>query len=288
MSERINGYTNIYGLLGYPARHSFSPLIHNFLFEKNSINSVYLVFEIKPENLKECVSCFKSLRFKGFNITMPFKKEIMNYLDNVSKDSLIIKSVNTVARIGKQYKGFNTDITGFVKSLEEKDFTFNKACALVLGAGSTAKSTVLGLINKKIKKLYIFNRTTSKALELKELFKKYYDKEIIVLENISDVNNDKLKEIDLIVNCTSVGMEGLKATDIMPIPEIWNLNGKFIFEMIYKPIETKLLLKAKSEGAVIISGIDMLVNQALSSFEIWNGFYPEKKDLLKYFKNSIK
>ncbi len=283
----INGNTNIYGIIGYPAKHSLSPRIHNYLFEKNSINSVYLAFEIKPENFKECIICFKTLGFKGFNLTMPFKKEIITYLDQVSNDALIINSVNTVAREGKLYKGYNTDITGFLKSLEEKDFDFKNSYALVLGAGGTARSIIMGLINKKIKKIYISNRTISKAYELKKMFKRYYDEEIVILEDPEHFSKEELKRIDLIINCTSVGMEGLSNAGKMPVPEKWDFKDKFFFEMIYKPVETSLLLKAKSEKAVIINGLDMLINQALASFEIWNGFYPDKNDLIKYFKNSI-
>ncbi|MDD3520775.1 MAG: shikimate dehydrogenase [Actinomycetota bacterium] len=288
MSENINGHTNIYGVLGYPARHSFSPMIHNFLFKKYSINSVYLAFEIRPENFKNCISCFKMLQFKGFNVTMPFKEEIIHYLDDISKEAKIIGSVNTVIKKGKTYRGFNTDIIGFMKSLEEKNFDFKNNCALVLGAGGAARSTVLGLINKNINKLYIFNRTRSKAIELVKLFKTYSDKEIIIFDSLDALSDKKLKNIGLIVNCTSVGMSGLDNPKDMLVPEKWDLKDKFIFEMIYNPIETKLILKAKSDKALIINGIDMLINQALSSFEIWNGFYPDKKELVKYFKNSIK
>lgn len=288
MPENINGYTDIYGLLGYPARHSYSPVIHNYLFKKNSINSVYLAFEIKPDNFKECVSCFKILKFKGFNLTMPFKKDIIPYLDKISRDASIINSVNTVVRTGDIYEGFNTDLDGFIKSLEEKEFNFTDSCALVLGAGSTAGSTVLGLLKKKVKKIYLFNRTADRAFELKDRLRKYFDEEIIILENLKYLGSEDLKRIDLVVNCTSVGMDGLSGSENMPVPENWCLKDKFVFEMIYKPAETMFLIKAKSEKAVIINGLDMLVNQALASFEIWEGFFPDKKDLMEYFKNSVK
>lgn len=284
---QINGYTNIYGLLGYPAKHSFSPLIHNYLFEKNIINAVYHVFEITPEEFGRSVMCLKRLNISGFNITMPYKNEIIPFLDEISEDAKILNSVNTVIRKEDLYKGFNTDISGFLRCLTENDFDFKNSSALVLGAGSTARSIVFGLSQKKIKKLSIFNRTQSRAFKMKDVFKIFFNNEITVLKDLNTVSEKKQKSFDLIINCTTVGMDGKNFAKGLPIPEDWNLKDKFVFEMIYKPFDTELLLKAKSEKAVTINGIDMLVSQALDSFEIWTGVHPGKKDLLKYVTDTL-
>jgi shikimate dehydrogenase len=122
---------------------------------------------------------------------------------------------------------------------------------------------------------------------MKDVFKIFFNNEITVLKDLNTVSEKKQKSFDLIINCTTVGMDGKNFAKGLPIPEDWNLKDKFVFEMIYKPFDTELLLKAKSEKAVTINGIDMLVSQALDSFEIWTGVHPDKKDLLKYVTDTL-
>lgn len=287
---KINGNTDLYALMGYPAKHSLSPFIHNYFFNKYDLNSVYLSFEIIPSDFKTAFSGAKKIGFSGINLTMPFKEDSLNYLEELDEDAKAIKSANTV-KINKnerKTKGFNTDISGLIRSLDDHNFNWGVSSCLIIGAGGAAKSAVYALIKKKTEKIYIFSRTASRANEIKILFNNHDFTKIIIL---NDLNIAPLKEISLIINCTPLGMklnDSSMDNNILPIPESWNLNKKFVFEMVYNPTHTVLVKKSIKDGAEVIFGTEMLLNQAAFSFEIWKGFFPDLTYLKNYFKNSIK
>ena len=296
MKSIINGNTSVYALVGNPSRHSMSALIHNYLFSKYKINAVYLIFEIEKKDLEIFFKFAKSSQIKGFNITMPFKTDSLNFIDSFSKEAEIIKSVNTVNLDIKRKKfiGFNTDADGFIKCLDEKHFDWeNKEC-LIFGAGGAARSCLYSLIMKKTKHIYICNRSKEKALNLIKYFSENTGfNNITLIEDIDDIKNI-YDNISLVVNSTSIGMKkdtyGIE--DIgTPLHKELSLKGKIVFEMVYNPVNTQLIKKAKEEKAVIINGIDMLVCQAAYSFEKWTSIYPDNKYLIylkNYIKNSIK
>lgn len=268
--------TKITALIGNPVKHSLSPGIHNYFIKKYSFNSVYLAFEIKEENLKEAFTGARRLGFLGLNITMPFKEKIFRLIDRADAVSKVIKSINTVKFNNKKgiSEGFNTDVAGFVRSLDDKSFKWAQSSCLVIGAGGAARSAVYGMLKNKVREIWIYNRD---AIRAKKIIKDMGDEsagKIRVLEKIDGLNND-INYIDLIVNCTPIGMDIKSYKRLIPVPENWNLAGKFVFDMVYNPVETLLLKKAKKEGAAVIDGIDLLVNQAAESFKIWFGIMPE-------------
>lgn len=287
--HKINGYTDLYALMGYPARHSFSPFIHNYFFNKYKINSVYLSFEILPIDFKTAFSGAHKLGFSGINLTMPFKEEVLNYIEELDEDAKTIKAVNTIKfdKEKKIIKGFNTDINGFMKSLDDNYFKWDESNCLVIGAGGAAKSSIYALIKKKVKSIYIYNRTIDRAYEIKSLFKEIKNNKLIILK---ELNIAPINEINLIVNCTPIGMgeNNILDDNTIPIPLDWNLNKKYVFEMVYNPVYTSLVKKSIKDGAKVIFGTEMLLNQAAFSFEIWKGFFPDLRYLKKYFKNSFK
>lgn len=285
----INGLTTLYALFGYPARHSYSPLIHNYLFNKHNINSVYLVFEINPCNFKQSFFGAINIGFCGLNLTMPFKIEALEYLNKIEEDAKKVGSINTIVfnKNTQESVGFNTDLPGFLKSLHDKKYNITNSVALVLGAGGVARSSIYSLIKENIKKVYIYNRTIEKAIEIKKMFDAFKNEKIIVLKNLEELTRKEYDEIELIVNCTSIGMNSNNTSLKMPIPEDWSLKNKLVFEMIYEPINTGLVIKAKKEGALVINGIDMLINQAIFSFKIWTGIEPDFKDLKRYLQDKI-
>ena len=287
--HKINGYTELFALMGYPAKHSLSPFIHNYFFNKYKINSIYLSFEILPIDFKTAfLGAYKS-GFSGINLTMPFKEEVLNYVEELDEDALVTKAVNTIKfdKEKKVIKGFNTDIKGFMKSLDDNCFKWDESNCLVIGAGGAAKSSIYALIKKKVKSIYIYNRTVDRAYEIKSLFKEIENNKLIITE---ELNIAPINEINLIVNCTPIGMEKNNISDdnTIPIPLDWNLNRKFVFEMVYKPVYTPLVKKSIKDGAKVIFGTEMLLNQAAFSFEIWKGFFPDLRYLKKYFKNCFK
>jgi len=283
----ISAKTSVVALIGNPVRKSFSPCIHNYFIEKYSIDAVYIAFELKEENLKNAFNGAKKLGFKGLNVTMPFKEEVFTMVDKNDTIASAISSVNTVKFDFKKETaaGFNTDVGGFLKSLDKKNFKWNESNCLVIGAGGAARSVIYGLILKKVKKIWIYNRTQKKASEIIKDFKSFKSSIIETLDNIDSLSS-KIENINLIVNCTPLGMYVKEYKSIMPLPENWNLKGKFIFDLVYNPVNTLLIKKARREGAEVVEGIDLLVNQAALSFKIWFGIMPEDK-YIDSIKNRI-
>ena len=276
--------TKLIALIGNPIRHSFSPRIQNYFIEKYLRNAVYLAFEFREENLREAFNGAKKLGFSGLNVTMPYKKDVFKLVDEADRISTVIKSVNTVKFDKKTgtSKGFNTDVPGFLCSLDKKKFNWSGSCCLVIGAGGAARGAIYGILKKKVKEIWVYNRTKEKVNEIIRDLKKEGSNKIKALNSISDIDN-KINDINLIVNCTPLGMDIKSYKNVMPVPDRWNLRGKLIFDMVYKPVKTLLLKKAKREGAIAIDGVDLLVNQAALSFEIWFGIMPEQK-----YKEEIK
>jgi shikimate dehydrogenase len=287
--KKLSGYTELYALLGNPAKHSLSPFIHNYFFNKYNLDAVYLSFEVAVTDFETALTGGFKLGFSGINLTMPFKEDSIKFINELDENAKATGSVNTIKSDiqNKSIRGFNTDIPGFIKSLDDHDFDCEKSNCLVIGAGGAAKSTVYALLKSKIKNIYIYNRNSIKAAQIKILFNKTYPGKIIVIE---DLKQTPINEIKLIINCTPIGMKKdyLKENTLIPVPQDWDLKNKFVFEMVYNPLITPLIKKALKDGAEVIYGTEMLVNQASFSFEIWTGIYPDLTYLKKYFKNSIK
>ncbi len=279
INKYFNKYSNqnkkVLALIGYPVRHSLSPKIQNYFIKKYSKNAVYVILEFPEEVVEQAFMSVKKLGFTGLNITMPYKEIIFRLVDKRDRASEVIKSVNTVKfdRENNLSYGFNTDVDGFVKSLEDKKFSISGKQCLVVGAGGAAKSTIYGMLIKKADKVYVYNRTNKKVSEIIDNFKDIGGEKIKMLSSIDEIGS-RLKNIDLIVNCTPLGMDIDSYKDLTPVPLSWNFKGKFIFDMVYKPIETKFIRKAREDGAMIISGMEMLFNQAIFSFNVWFDIMP--------------
>lgn len=285
----ISSSTRIIALIGNPVRHSLSPKIQNYFISKYSKDAVYLAFEFPRENLKEAFNGAKKLGFMGLNVTMPYKEEVFKLIDRPDKVSSIIKSVNTVKFDQKDgtSMGFNTDVGGFIKSLDDKKFKWSGKQCLVIGAGGASRSSIYGILTKQVKKIYVYDKIKEKGAEIINNFKIIGSEKIKVLTSINDIGT-KVEEIDLIANCTPMGMDIESYKNMLPVPVGWNLRGKFVFDMVYKPVETEFLKKAKREGAIVINGIDMLVNQAALSFKVWFDIIPETDYIKKMILDNIK
>ncbi|MBM3702300.1 MAG: shikimate dehydrogenase [Actinobacteria bacterium] len=288
----ISSSTRIIALIGNPVRHSLSPKIQNYFISKYSKDAVYMAFEFPRENLKEAFNGAKKLGFMGLNVTMPYKEEVFKLIDRPDTVSSIIKSVNTVRFDQKDgtSMGFNTDVGSFIKSLDDKKFKWAGKHCLVIGAGGAARSSIYGILTKQVKKIYVYDKIKEKGSEIINNFKIIGSEKIEVLNSINDIGT-RVEEIDLIVNCTPMGMDIESYKNMLPVPVGWNLRGKFVFDMVYKPVETEFLKKAKREGAIVINGIDMLVNQAALSFKVWFDIIPEtdyiKKMILDNIRNNL-
>jgi shikimate dehydrogenase len=285
---KIDSKTGILGLFGNPSKHSLSPFIQNFFLSEYGKNYVYLSFEPDSINLKDSFAGAKNLGFVGINVTMPFKEDVFKLVDTADEAASVFKAVNTVKFLpgDNMAVGYSTDGAGVIKSLEDKKFLWKGKRCLVLGAGGAAKSAVYSILRNPVEDVFVFDLVPGKTEQLFELLGR--PKKLSTLKSIEDIE-ESLNKIDLIINCTPAGMDtgNIDNIRLLAVPEYWNLKGKFIFDMVYKPFNTKLIEKAWADGAAeVIPGIDMLINQAAFSFKIWFEIMP-RESLLKEIKDEL-
>ncbi len=263
-----------YGVIGNPLSHSLSPLLHNFWFKKHNIKANYSLIEIKEDQIEEIVNKIKKEELQGINVTVPYKQAVIPFLDLIINDAKETSSVNTIyLNNEKKVVGENTDVYGFnssfIKKLNNEDLLEKKI--LILGAGGVTPSIIYSLKKKKIEKIYISNRTVEKAQSIKAKFPFI---EIILWENINDIS----LEMDVIINTTSLGMKN--GSDFKQ--EIEKIKPKLIYyDVIYNPLETKLLKKFKEKEIRTFNGLDMFLYQGQKSFCLWNKINPEVDQELK-------
>ena len=259
------------GVIGFPISHSLSPIIHNFYLNKHKINGTYQAFEIPNENFEDSIkNLVEQQNLSGFNITIPHKEKIYNLCHHLSKTAQITKAVNTliVMENGKFF-GHNSDAEGFIKNFYNHCPNYqlkNKNC-LVIGAGGASRAITYSLISQKVSQIFIANRDQEKALKLIADFKNFSQQNLVELKFIPlKTKFDFLNEIDLIINGTSLGMVNQQKLDI----DISNAKkNAIVYDIVYKPLITDLLRQAQKFDLKIITGIGMLIEQALVGFEAW-------------------
>jgi shikimate dehydrogenase len=270
MKDSFHLNTKIIGLLGHPIKQSYSPFIHNVTIELKKLDYIYLPFDVPAANLKNALKGMIALDIKGFNITIPHKESILQFMNDVSEEASIIGSVNTVVNDDGKLTGYNTDVNGILESLNPyKDEIFGREVSLV-GAGGSARAVIYTLIRYfKPAVIHIVNRTEQRAEALKKYFsdKMKYDgiktKELFPPDLVGIFSNSKL-----IINATPVGMYPGQ-DDIITSLENSFVKDQIVFDLVYNPPQTKLLKLAASRGSQSISGLKMLVHQAAKSFELW-------------------
>ncbi|MDH5561199.1 MAG: shikimate dehydrogenase [Deltaproteobacteria bacterium] len=259
---RIDGKTRLYGIIGNPVSHSFSPKMQSEAFFESGINAVYLPFPVEEKALPHLLTFFDITKIHGFNVTVPYKEKILPFLDHLSTKAERLGSVNTVVKTDDGWIGHSTDGTGFIRSLEEKNFQFKGARVLILGAGGSAKAIAHALADVEISSLGIINRTANKADALaKDLILHKPDLNIQVNPRIPAPG------YELLINCTSIGM----IDDLCPISEDFIKASSFIVDIIYNPPLTPLLRQAQKHQIPSENGLDMLLYQGVEAFEIWTG-----------------
>ena len=263
---KVTGKTCVYGIFGYPVKHSLSPLMQNAAFREAGVDAVYVPFEVEPENLKEAVDGVRALGIKGLNVTVPHKERIVEHLDYLSEEAELLGAVNTVKNENGELTGYNTDAEGFLRSLIEEGVELEGKKALMFGAGGAARAVGYALLKGGVSFLYIVNRNFQRAREVGELLGKRGN--VLVFPLKESTVETLLKEVDLIVNTTSVGMkpEDPHLFDYSKIPERIT-----VVDIIYNPPETPLLKAAKERGCKTVNGLGMLVHQGAVAFEIWTG-----------------
>lgn len=262
----INNNTRLIGLIGSPVEHSLSPSIHNALYDIFDMNFVYMTFDVKANELQKAVEGMCALSFAGFNVTIPYKQEILKFLDDIDEEAKMIGAVNTVTLHNGNLKGYNTDGMGFIEGLKRMGFNpLNKDVAII-GAGGASRAICVYLLKEGVRCIYLINRTHQKSLELAKEFNSQYNSEIII-----PIEKQELKcaNLDLIVNTTPVGMWPQIYGN--PLEDFKFCAHTVVVDIIYNPKETRLLQEARRQGCTVQNGIDMLIGQALESIKLWTG-----------------
>tara|TARA_B100000902_G_scaffold322825_1_gene316317 strand:- start:229 stop:1023 length:795 start_codon:yes stop_codon:yes gene_type:complete len=256
-------------VIGNPIEHSLSPKLHNYWIKNYDIDAIYEKQKIDDESqLKKIILQIKQKKIEGVNVTVPFKKIIIPFLDKLSMEAESTQSVNTLYLKDNKVIGHNTDIIGFVTSMEQSKYNvFNKE-VLILGAGGVVPSIIVALNKMKVSKIKISNRTKEKAENLKKLFK-----------NIEIIEWGDISNFDVIINATSIG---LKKDDYIKLDFSLISKNTLFYDVIYNPKETNFLKNGKSLGGITLNGKLMFIYQALSAFNIWHGIEPHvNEDVIK-------
>lgn len=271
----ITGYTQLTGLLGSPVKHSISPMMHNTGFQALGLDFVYLCFDVNEETLEDAVKGLRTLHVKGFNLTMPNKNKILEYLDELSPAARLIGAVNTVENREGKLIGHNTDGIGFMRAVREQDIDVAGKCITLMGIGGAAAAICTQAALDGAGRIYVFARMTSKYLpRIKDLIrrlKKETGCEILLCDNEDkDRLKKSLRESVLLVNATSVGMAPDEEGCILPGKDYLH-EGLAVGDIVYNPWETRLLRMAKEAGCKGFNGYAMLLYQGAEAFRIWTG-----------------
>tara|TARA_B110001450_G_C17603742_1_gene474137 strand:+ start:144 stop:929 length:786 start_codon:yes stop_codon:yes gene_type:complete len=250
-------------VIGNPIEHSKSPQLHNYWIKQNKINAVYDRRLIKEETVEEIIKELRDDIISGVNITVPFKKHIIPYVDRLTENSKKIHSINTIYKEGKKIIGDNTDIVGFEKAFKHLNYNLKDKKVFILGAGGVVPSIIFSLKKMGVSEISISNRTKEKAEKLKELF-----------NDLNIVNWGETYNFDIIINATSLG---LKNNDFIKI-DYENHKSKLFYDVIYNPAKTNFLKLGEKNGNQTENGKLMFVYQAQLAFEIWHGIKPKIND----------
>ncbi|QGQ95672.1 shikimate dehydrogenase [Paenibacillus psychroresistens] len=265
-NQTINSLTTFYGVFGSPISHSRSPLMLNRAFQENGINAAYAAFHIEQGTLKAAIDGIRALRFRGVNVTIPYKVEVMSYLDEIDEGARVIGAVNTIVNENGKLIGYNTDGIGYVRSLcEETGISLQGKRVLLLGAGGAGRGIAYALAKAGAEIVWVSNRTESKANELVSYISLLTEAKYIAAEAIAGI----IDKVDLVVNNTSLGMYP-NINEIPLDPSL--LHDKLVVsDIIYTPMETLFLKEARARGAKTHGGLGMFIYQGAYAFEYWTG-----------------
>ncbi|SFK05931.1 shikimate dehydrogenase [Brevibacillus centrosporus] len=262
----ITSKTQLVGLFGHPVSHSQSPMMQNAAFSETGLGYAYAAFDVEPDNLEDAVAGIRALGLKGINVTIPHKVAIMPMLDEIDPLAKRIGAVNTVVIEDGRLIGYNTDGMGYVRSLvEETGIELEQQIVTMVGAGGAARAVAFTLAEKGVKEIRIINRSLERATLLAESLKSIVSTRIVE----QGEGKEAIADASLLINTTSIGM--LPNVNEMPVPKEWLHDQLTVSDLIYNPLETRLLAEAKAIGARVHSGVGMFVNQGALAFELWTG-----------------
>ncbi|MBN1994827.1 MAG: shikimate dehydrogenase [Anaerolineae bacterium] len=269
--QPITGKTSVVGVLGWPVEHSLSPAMHNAAFAEMGLDWAYVPLPVQPGDVEQALKGLLALNFVGSNVTVPHKQAVMRYMDELSDAAQITGAVNTIHLRDGKFIGSNTDPAGFLNSLHEAGCWPRGLRAAVLGAGGAARAVVFALAQAEVGAVVVFNRTAERAAFLVDDLADVFPDSRLSFEALTRETLLKLgNRVDLVVNTTSVGM--YPQVDTCPWLEDVPMPGNaFFYDLVYNPLETVFLARARAAGATAVDGLGMLVHQGALSFETWTG-----------------
>ncbi len=251
-----------YIVIGNPIAHSLSPLLHNYWIEKNKINASYDKKLINKDEIEKIISKLRLEKLHGVNVTVPFKKEVVSFMDVLTKEAEETKSVNTIYLKDKKIIGHNTDIAGFELAIRAYGYDVKRKNIFIFGAGGVVPSIIVALKRMGALRIFLYNRTLIKSENIKKLF-----------NSVEIIEKDKIPEdVDMLINASSLGINKIDKIDLN-----YNKIGKnkFYYDVIYNPTETNFLIEAKKNGNKVENGKKMFIYQAHQAFAIWHNLFPK-------------
>ncbi len=250
-----------YLVIGNPISHSLSPKLHNFWLKQNNIKAIYEKKLVDENDLENIINQLKKEEIHGINVTVPFKKSVIPFIEKLSPEAKAAQSVNTIYKENNKVIGHNTDIAGFELGLRYLKYDAKNKKIFILGAGGVVSSIILALRKLEVSNIVLSNRTKKKAENLKKLFKE-----------IKIINWGETPDFDMVINATSIGLNN---EDDIKIDYSFTGSNKFFYDLIYNPKETNFLKKAKSYGNKTENGKMMFIYQAHQAFTIWHKIMPK-------------
>lgn len=268
----LDHHTVLYGVVGSPLRHTLSPVMHNTAFEVRRINAIYLAFETR--DAEGCVRAMRALGIRGMSVTLPLKSGVLPYLDDVDEVAERIGAVNTLVNNSGRLVGYNTDALGALAALKDVVDPSGKSCVLV-GAGGAARAIGFILREEGVR-LTIANRSSERGMELARSLQSPF----VPLGDLRKI------DADILIQTTPVGMH--PHTDQCPLPGDLLGHNMVVMDIIYNPIETRMLKVARDRGCKTISGLSMFINQGAEQFRLWTGLDPPLKEMTRAVKEALR
>lgn len=266
---KMNSKRNKLGVMGHPIKHSLSAVMHNAVFRELGLDYTYKSFDVIKEHLEDFIDRCKE-DFLGLNVTIPHKVEVMKFLDEINSEAQLIGAVNTIKFENETAKGFNTDGIGCVKALQESNVSIKDKKILILGAGGAARAISFQLVLEGAD-VSISNRKQRRymAEDLSRDVKEKLDRDVKIVDFSINKIEEELRQVDILINATPVGMfpninEIIIPVDIIP-------RDVIVMDIVYNPVETRLLREAKMKGCKVVNGVGMFVHQGAESLRIWLG-----------------
>jgi shikimate dehydrogenase len=266
-----DAHTGLYGVVGFPLGHTLSPIMHNSAFEVTGVNAIYLAFETKDAG--GFVKGMRALGIKGMSVALPFKSEVLPYLDDVDGMAEKIGAVNTIVNNNGRLTGYNTDAFGALKALQDVVDLSGMSCLLV-GAGGAARAIGFVLREEGVR-LTVANRSPERGMELARSLQSRF----VPLGDLRRI------DADILIQTTSVGM--YPHTEQCPIPEDLIKGDVVVMDIIYNPIETRILKVARAHGSKTINGLSMFINQGAEQFRLWTGLEPPLREMTRVVKEAL-